>query len=207
MDLSKNKFARRLLKRLATAGSTGVRMDKLDRKLLDANLLTVLDADLKIEFGRVSHSVSNVSKSLSVGTRVEWGHRWAGYQKKPIAEFMPELLKREPEVLRPWIRLTSKGCVLNSTMEIGSDNKHSDQMPSKIELQSYLAYQAAESFLVNKHNVKQPSQNAIFQILSTSKDIEGVPEDFVLQPGESAFLKAYRRAKRKLSHSPNDADN
>jgi len=74
------------------------------------------------------------------------------------------------------------------------------------EIDCYVAYSAAEGYLVNSHNVTKPSQPDIFNILKNA-DVPGVPDNFKLPKEKDAFLRAFRRGRNWLAKSGQDLDN
>lgn len=108
MDVLGLEPARKLLQLLEPAGESGVRIDQLPNDLRAPRLLTVLDGETLVEFGQRSYSRHNVTNEVTVEPGFSW-RSWLGPNTKPIELFLPELLERVPEVLRPFVRLTYQG--------------------------------------------------------------------------------------------------
>lgn len=125
MDIIDNERAKALLSVLAKSGSKGVRLDQVDRKLLDPTILTVLDAEKLIEFGRRNHCRTG-SGDLLLERGMQW-ESWYRPSSDPIKKFLPKLLKTEPDVLRPWARLTTQGRFAAANLELGIGRSDSNR--------------------------------------------------------------------------------
>jgi hypothetical protein len=74
---------------------------------------------------------------------------------------------------------------------------------SDYEKATYILYSAAESYLIEQHQVSKPTQQQIFQILQIGDQIDleklGVPDSYQLPESFEAFTRAYRRGREGLS--------
>ncbi len=96
----------RLVAQLATDLEQGFPVCELPPVLLNADLLTVLDADGVVEFGRRNHSGSGPSD-----LRIERGWTWGsltGPNKKPMRQIVAEAADDDARI-RLHVRLTSSG--------------------------------------------------------------------------------------------------
>lgn len=98
-----------LLKHLANRSEQGVAVADLPTHLMDANMLTVMDADGLIEFGHRIHYWRG--KQLVVQENWEFVSV-SGPDKKPMTAFVAESINwQDDERIRPHVRLTAKGRV------------------------------------------------------------------------------------------------
>lgn len=111
MDIFDIPPARDLMLLLGECGGKGIRLDLIGGSLRDPEVLTILDGDCLIEFGSRQHCFSGVDgQTLHLQDCFEW-NTWQNPWRRPIADFLPELLVKLPVDLRPWVRLTKKGQV------------------------------------------------------------------------------------------------
>ena len=114
--------ARDLLTLVDGFGEDGLRLDLIPVLLRAPNLLTVMDADGLIEFGQRQHFETGTGELIIESGY--WWKSWIGPSTKPIEAFLPELLQKKPEELRPLIRLTPTGRVAAARLNISKDENY-----------------------------------------------------------------------------------
>jgi hypothetical protein len=114
--------ARDLLTLVDGSGEDGLRLDLVPVLLRAPKLLTVIDAEGLIEFGERQHFRTG-SGELVIESGYSW-RSWIGPSSKPIGAFLPELLEKKPEELRPLIRLSPTGRVAAARLKISKDQNY-----------------------------------------------------------------------------------